>query len=131
VALLVVVGSLIYVEAEAMFGLFLGGRQPNVVLEGVPVLRIVAFALPFLATLNVLNGALRGAGDTRWPWLIVLVGYLGLRMPLTYWLTWPIADGGWGLGLRGAWLAMFCDLTVRGILVAARFLNGGWQHAKV
>jgi len=131
VALLVSIGVLIYFEAEAMFGLFLGGKQPNVVAEGVPVLRIVAFALPFLATLNVLNGALRGAGDTRWPWLIVLVGYLGIRMPLTYWLTWPLADGGLGLGLRGAWLAMFFDLSARGILVAARFLNGGWKKARV
>jgi putative MATE family efflux protein len=131
VALLVSVGILIYIEAEAMFGLFLGGKQPKVVLEGVPVLRIVAFALPFLATLNVLNGALRGAGDTRWPWLIVLVGYLGIRMPLTYWLTWPVLEGGLGLGLRGAWLAMFFDLAVRGILVAARFLNGGWKTARV
>jgi putative MATE family efflux protein len=131
VTLLVAVGSLIYVEAEAMFDLFLSGKQPNVVAEGVPVLRIVAFALPFLATLNVLNGALRGAGDTRWPWVIVLVGYLGIRMPLTYWLTWPVNEGGFGLGLRGAWLAMFFDLTLRGILVAARFLNGGWKHARV
>ena len=131
VALLVGIGVLLYVEAEAMFGLFLGGKQPAVVAEGVPVLRIVAFALPFLATLNVLNGALRGAGDTRWPWVIVLVGYLGLRMPLTYWLTWPVAGGGMGLGLRGAWLAMLCDLSARGVLVAARFLSGGWKAAKV
>jgi putative MATE family efflux protein len=131
VAVLLAIGSLIYFQAEAMFDLFLGGKQPNVVLEGVPVLRIVAFALPFLATLNVLNGALRGAGDTRWPWLIVLVGYLGIRLPLTYWLTWPTSSGGLGLGLRGAWLAMFFDLTVRGILVAARFLQGGWKTARV
>jgi putative MATE family efflux protein len=131
VALLVAVGTLIYLEAEAMFGIFLGGKQPNVVAEGVPVLRIVAFALPFLATLNVLNGALRGAGDTRWPWVIVLIGYLGIRLPLTYWLTWPTAGGGLGLGLRGAWLAMFFDLSLRGILVAARFLHGGWKLARV
>ena len=131
VVLLVAVGTLIYFQAEAMFGLFLNGKQPSVVVEGVPVLRIVAFALPFLATLNVLNGALRGAGDTRWPWVIVLVGYLGIRLPLTYWLTWPTAEGGFGLGLRGAWLAMFFDLSLRGILVAARFLNGGWKSARV
>ena len=131
VALLILVGGLLYFVAEPMFDLFLGGRQPKVVAEGVPVLRIVAFALPFLATLNVLNGALRGAGDTRWPWLIVLVGYFFVRMPLTYWLTWPVADGGLGLGLRGAWLAMFFDLATRGILVAARFVGGGWKQSRV
>ncbi len=126
-----VVGVVLYFGGEGMFHLFLGGRQPLVVAEGVPVLRIVAFALPFLATLNVLNGALRGAGDTRWPWLFVLVGYLGVRLPLTYWLTWPEAAGGLGLGLRGAWLAMLADLAVRGVLVAARFLQGGWKRAVV
>src|SRR4051812_2045379 len=131
VGLLVAVGALIFAEAGAMVDLFLGGRQPGVAAEGVPVLRIVAFALPFLATLNVLNGALRGAGDTRWPWVIVLVGYLGIRLPLTYGLTFPAASGGLGLGLRGAWLAMFADLTARGVLVAARFLQGGWKAARV
>lgn len=131
VGLLVVLGTVIYFEAEAMFDLFLAGKQPGVVAEGVPVLRIVAFAMPFLATLNVLNGTLRGAGDTRWPWVIVLVGYLGIRLPLTYWLTFPESAGGLGLGLRGAWLAMFADLAARGILVAARFLQGGWKSAEV
>ena len=130
-AVLAVVGVLLYVEADAMFGMFLGGGKPEVVRVGVPVLRIVAFALPGLATLNVLNGALRGAGDTRWPWLIVIVGYLLVRMPLTYALTLPVGRGGLGLGLRGAWWAMFADLTLRGVLVAARFFQGGWRHARV
>ncbi len=131
VGLLVAVGILLYVEADAMFRLFLGGKQPEVAAVGVPVLRIVAFALPFLATLNVLSGALRGAGDTRWPWAIVLVGYLGIRMPMTYWLTGAVSAGGLGLGLRGAWLAMFADLAIRGVLVGARFLHGGWRSARI
>jgi putative MATE family efflux protein len=131
VGLLSVLGILIYCGAEAMFGLFLGQKQPEVVAAGVPVLRIVAFALPFLATLNVLNGTLRGAGDTRWPWAIVLIGYLGIRLPLAYWLTFPRSAGGLELGLRGAWIAMFVDLTARGLLVAARFLHGGWKRARV
>ena len=131
VALLSAIGILIYTQAGAMFGLFLGGKQPQVLAEGVPVLRIVAFALPFLATLNVLNGALRGAGDARWPWAIVLVGYLGIRLPLTYWLTFPVESGGLGLGLSGAWWAMFADLAIRGVLVAGRFLHGGWKGARV
>ncbi len=131
VAVLSAVGVLLYFEGAAMFGLFLGGKQPGVTAEGVPVLRIVAFALPFLATLAVLNGALRGAGDTRWPWAFVLIGYLGVRMPLTYWLTYPEGSGGLGLGLRGAWLAMLADLAIRGVLVAARFLQGGWKRLEV
>ena len=125
---LTLIGGLLYMTAPAMLNLFLGGRQPAVVAAGAPVLRIVAFALPFLATMNILTGALQGAGDTRWPWLIVLVGYFGLRIPLTYALT----DPSWfDLGLRGAWFAMFADLALRGVLVAARFLHGGWRRIEV
>jgi Na+-driven multidrug efflux pump len=124
-------GVVLYTQAGPMFALFLGGRQPQVALEGVPVLRVVAFALPALATINVLSGALRGAGDTRWPWLFVLLGYLLVRIPLTYLLTTPEVYGGLGWGLYGAWIAMFADLCVRAALVAGRFLQGGWRLARV
>jgi putative MATE family efflux protein len=126
-----VIGLSLYINAEWFFDLFLGGNKPLVLLEGAPVLRIVAFAMPALATINVLNGSLRGAGDTRWPWAIVLFGYLCVRMPLTYWLVTPELEGGLGWGLRGAWIAMLCDLCTRGTLVAARFLQGGWSKIKV
>jgi Na+-driven multidrug efflux pump len=35
------------------------------------------------------------------------------------------------MGLNGAWLAMLADLLVRGLLVAARFLQGGWKRIRV
>jgi putative MATE family efflux protein len=124
-------GLVLFTQAVPMFEVFLGGRQPRVVALGVPVLRVVAFALPALATINILGGALRGAGDTRWPWVIVLFGYLAVRLPLTYLLATPTASGGLGWGLYGAWIAMFADLHVRGALVAARFLHGGWRHTRV
>ena len=131
VVVLVGLGVVLYLRAESLFALFLGGRQPHVAAMGVPVLRIVAFAMPALATINVLNGALRGAGDTRWPWLFVAVGFFAVRLPLTYVLTGSEASGGFGWGLQGAWIAMFADLHVRGALVAARFLQGGWKSARV
>jgi putative MATE family efflux protein len=124
-------GVLLSTQSAAMFAVFLGGRQPQVAALGVPVLRVVAVALPALATISVLNGALRGAGDTRWPWAFVVLGYLGVRLPLTYLLTLPVAEGGSGWGLFGAWVAMFADLHVRASLVAARFLHGGWRWVRV
>jgi putative MATE family efflux protein len=128
---LTMLGVLLYTQAVPMFELFLGGRQASVAAQGVPVLRVVAFALPALATINVLTGALRGAGDTRWPWVIVLFGYLVVRLPLTYLLATPATSGGLGWGLYGAWIAMLADLCVRGALIAARFLHGGWKLARV
>ncbi len=131
VLVLGLIGALIYIEAGPMVGFFVGTGKPRVAAEGVRVLRVVSFALPALATLNVLNGSLRGAGDTRWPWYIVLLGYLGLRLPLTYALTLPSSQGGFHWGLYGAWVAMFVDLHVRAVLVAARFLQGGWKRTRV
>ncbi len=131
VVVLAGMGFVLYMRADSLFGLFLGGRQPPVAAMGIPVLRIVAFAMPALATINVLNGALRGAGDTRWPWLFVGIGFFAVRLPLTYLLTGSEANGGFGWGLQGAWIAMFADLHIRAGLVAARFLQGGWKTARV
>jgi putative MATE family efflux protein len=124
-------GVVLYSQGGPMFQLFLAGRQDAVLREGVPVLRIVALAMPALATISVLNGTLNGAGDTRWPWAITMTGYLAVRIPLTYALIATTEQGGWGMGLRGAWLAMFADLYVRASLVAARFLHRGWVGTRV
>lgn len=131
VLVITLIGAALYFRAEAMFSLFVVEGRSAVTSHGVPVLRIVAFALPALATINVLTGALRGAGDTRWPWAIVAFGYLVVRLPLTYRLTLPPSEGGLGFGLSGAWYAMLADLSVRGALVAGRFLQGGWKRIRV
>jgi Na+-driven multidrug efflux pump len=60
-----------------------------------------------------------------------MTGYLVIRIPLTYALIGSIEAGGWGLGLRGAWLAMFADLYARAIMVAGRFLHRGWVGTRV
>jgi putative MATE family efflux protein len=131
VAFLSLLGLALYTQGGPMFQLFLAGRQGEVMREGVPVLRIVALAMPALATISVLNGTLNGAGDTRWPWAITMSGYLVIRIPLTYALIGSIEAGGWGLGLRGAWLAMFADLYARAFMVAGRFLHRGWVGIRV
>ncbi len=124
-------GSVLFLLAGPMFALFLGRDQMGVAALGVPVLQVVAFAMPAFATITVLSGALRGAGDTRWPMVTVFLGYLLVRLPLTYWFTFPPSSGGLGWGLLGAWIAMFIDLYVRAILVGARFLEGGWTSIRV
>lgn len=102
-------------------------RNSEVVRQSAEVLRLVAFAMPALACVIIFTQALRGAGDTRVPVLFSWFGFLGIRIPLAYWLTNPSM----GLGLYGAWLAMFADLNARGLLFTARFLSGKWKKIKV
>jgi len=132
-------GAIFFTLAPQMFQLFCPdpGQRP-VIEAGVPVLRLVAFAMPPLACCMVFTYALRGAGDTRVPLLFTWVGFLGVRIPLAYWLTsdrfdWGVLgglDGGSGR-LFGAWLAMFADLFVRGGFFLYRFASGRWQTMRV
>jgi len=133
-----VMGVLFFAFAPQLFKLFnpFDHQQP-IVDAGVPVLRLVAFAMPALSAIIVLSGALRGAGDTRFPILLTWIGFLAIRLPLAYLLTrdsvdvGPFAVPGWNLGLFGAWVAMFADLSVRGALFLARFAGGRWKTVRV
>jgi putative MATE family efflux protein len=123
-----VMGLVFYLLAEPMFRLFCPyPEQEPIVHTGVPVLRLIAYAMPVLASCIIFTGALRGAGDTRVPVLFTWVGFLGIRIPLAYWLTGP----DWQLGLLGAWLAMVSDLVVRGLAFLIRFAHGSWQGYRV
>jgi putative MATE family efflux protein len=132
-------GVVFFALAEPMFLLFCPdpGQRP-IVEEGVPVLRLIAFAMPPLASSIVFTSALRGAGDTRVPVLFTWCGFFLIRIPLAYLLTRDQLDlgelgtlPGAGLGLLGAWLAMFADLVVRGLFFLARFAGGRWQSMRV
>jgi Na+-driven multidrug efflux pump len=122
-----------------MFVLFCPHPDQQLVVEaGVPVLRLIAFAMPALACCIIFTYALRGAGDTRVPVLFTWTGFLGVRIPLAYLLalgsfempvlgSWP----GDRPRLLGAWLAMFADILVRGAFFLYRFASGRWQRIDV
>jgi putative MATE family efflux protein len=132
-------GALFYTFARPMFSFFCPNLEQTPIIDaGVPVLQLVAFAMPALACTIVLTSALRGAGDTRVPVLFTWLGFLGVRIPLTYLLCLDRLDlgafgvwSGWQLGLTGAWVAMFADLHVRGALVLWRFAGGRWRRIQV
>ena len=134
-----IMGILFFIFAPDLFRVFSPHtHQQPIVDAGVPVLRLVAFAMPPLSAIIVLTGALRGAGDTRFPILLTWIGFLVIRMPLAYLLTRSVVDlgslgtlTGWNLGLMGAWIAMFVDLTIRGILFLWRFVSGRWMMVRV
>jgi putative MATE family efflux protein len=128
--LMTAMGVLFFVLARPMFELFCPNPDQAAVIEaGVPVLRLVAFAMPGLAGSIILTQALRGAGDTRVPVLFNWVGFLGVRLPLAWLLTDP--RGGFEWGLLGAWAAMFVDINLRGVFYLVRFAGGAWKRTRV
>ena len=131
-AVMTAMGALFFAFARPLFLLFAPADTPEsaaVIEAGVPVLRLIAFAMPGLAGTIILTQALRAAGDTRVPVLFTWLGFLGVRVPAAYYLTG--AANGPHLGLLGAWLAMFLDIYVRGGLYLWRFWSGRWQRVRV
>ncbi len=125
-----------YFNAPWITGLYV--TDAATVKQSAELLQIVAIGTPALSLLMILTGALRGAGDTRWPLGVTFVGLLGVRLPLAYLLCLPeivlpggLTVHGYNLGVRGAWYAMVTDLFVRCTLITARFLHGGWKRMSV
>ena len=100
--------------------------DPQVIALGSGPLRLVAIMQPLLAANMIFNGALRGAGDTRWPMLATGVGIWGVRLPLAL-LFVLVLEG----GLMGAWCAMVVDQIVRGSAAFWRFRSGRWKTTRV
>jgi putative MATE family efflux protein len=132
-------GVLFFALAPQMFAIFCPYPEQRPVIEaGVPVLRLVAFAMPPLSCTMVFTFALRGAGDTRVPLLFTWIGFLVVRIPLAYVLVLDEIDlgllgvvYGFNLGLFGAWLAMFADILVRSTFFLLRFASGRWKRIPV
>ncbi len=137
--LITVTGVMMFLFGRQMSALFTGDVNDPTTIQAAQLLRIVAIALPSLAIVMVASGALRGAGDTIWPLAITLLGFFSIRIPLAIFLAkdqieLPLIEitvTGAGWGVTGAWIAMAIDLVVRSILVAARFLHGGWKRLRI
>jgi putative MATE family efflux protein len=113
-----------YFGAEAIFHTM--QSDAIVWMVGVPALKMAAFFQIFLLASIIYIGALRGAGDTRYPLAITVVSVGLVRLPLGYFLGITL---GWGL--MGAWGAMCIDMAVRGTLAFTRFTRGKWLTARV
>jgi Na+-driven multidrug efflux pump len=131
-------GVLIYVAAPYLAPLFVSAAQADVAQTAVPLVRTVAFAMPALGATMICSGALRGAGDTRGPLAISIIGLAGIRIPVAYALAFPViclpmlgCMRGAGLGVLGTWYAMAIDLFVRATLLLSRFAWGRWKQIQV
>jgi putative MATE family efflux protein len=89
----------------------------------VTCLIIGAFELPAFGVLFTFAGALRGAGDTRSPMMVALVGTFLFRLPLVY-----LLGIGLGLGLRGIWYGTLLDWIGRAVIMYLIFRRGHWKR---
>jgi putative MATE family efflux protein len=138
-AIMCTIGVALFLAADWLGAQFVSAEQAAIGTQAAELVRIVCLSQPALAVLMVLTGAMRGAGDTRWPLAFTFVGFLVVRIPLGLALAWSDVALPWSgetialfdLGIRGAWYAMVIDLYVRCGMAIGRFLHGGWKKIEV
>lgn len=97
------------------------------VLELGGSLLLLAAAFQLLDAVGiVVGGALRGAGDTRWPFVVQTSLAWGLRVPLAWLLG--VSLGG---GVKGAWAAELVYIWVLGAAFFWRFRGGAWKRVRI
>lgn len=93
---------------------------------GVPLLAVGA-AFQIIDAVGVLNGgALRGAGDTRWPFVVQTLLAWGLFLPAA-WVGGSLLGG----GLLGAWIGGTVYVAALAVALHWRFVSGEWQRVRI
>jgi putative MATE family efflux protein len=106
-------------------------KAAEILRIGVPALRIGACEGVFLAVVFVLSGGLRGAGDTRTPMFVTVIGTWFVRLPAVMLLGLPPEQTlglGLGLGLKGIWVGSLIDWVVRFAIILWAFRRGRWRR---
>jgi len=118
------IAALFLVAPDAMMRIFTDDLE--VIALGVPLVRLGAFFQLMDAAAIVTSGALRGAGDTRWPFVAQSLLGWGLQVPLA-WLLGVSWDG----GLRAAWIACTIYISILSLVLFWRFRSGSWREIDI
>ena len=119
------VGLAIILFAQPLAGSF-GAVGPETVRLAVIFIYILGAAQPLMAIEFTLAGALRGAGDTRFPLFALLAGLLVFRLGAAQFLARPIFGT-----VAAVWSCLLADYAVKAILLSWRFRSGRWKTARV
>jgi putative MATE family efflux protein len=123
VAAMIVIGAVIILTAETTAALMID--DPEVIRLTVVFIYILGAVQPLMAIEFALGGALRGAGDTRFPMFTTLIGLVLVRG--------SVAGVGAYLGVSVEWIyaALVVDYLVKSTMLAWRFKQNRWKLIKI
>jgi putative MATE family efflux protein len=119
IGVMVVFGTGIIVFAEPIARRMI--EDAEVVRLAVVFIRLLGSVQALMAIEFTLGGALRGAGDTRFPLFVVLAGMVVMRLGTALTLH--------ALGFSVEWIyaALLADYLVKGAMLITRFRGGRWK----
>lgn len=98
-------------------------NDPVVVEHTVVFIYILGAVQPLMAIDFAIGGALRGAGDTKFPLMTSLACLVLVRVSLAMFFLWLKLDIAWIYG------ALIFDYILKAILLSYRFHSEKWAHA--
>jgi MATE family multidrug resistance protein len=139
VAYMGLVGLAIALAGPWLAPLFVSASDPH----AAPTIALAVSLLWIAAIYQALDAlhlgssfCLRGAGDTRFPALLMLLLSWGVFVPLAHTLTFATGEGwiagapGAGLGATGGWIAITVYIALLAITLGARWRSGVWQRMR-
>jgi len=99
-------------------------NSPEVIEIGKQYIYIVTPFYIIFSTMFILNGVLRGAGDTLVPMIITIIALWAIRLPVSWWLSGEIGSNGIWWGIPIAWIL---GVTLSYIY----YLSGIWKKRAV
>ncbi|MDO5143318.1 MAG: MATE family efflux transporter [bacterium] len=124
----------VLVACILFFGTYLIGLfsdTPDVLLLGQRGLRWLAFGYICFAVTQVLQGVMRGAGETMMPMWISIICTVVLRMPLSYLLAYMTRSEIWPTGHPDAIFASLLVSWVTGMLLSVIVYKLGWWKRRL
>ena len=118
------VSILFLVGAEGIVSVFT--REPEVVRYAVNALRIISAGYIFYGIGMVMINAFNGAGDTRTPTWINLIGFWFFQIPLAYLLAKTFQ-----MGPLGVFIAIPVAETAITVAAIVLFRRGKWKLVKI
>jgi putative MATE family efflux protein len=119
------VGLAIALAAPDLAQLF-GAAGEDTIRLAIVFIYILGAAQPLMAVEFALGGALRGAGDTRFPLLAILIGLFVFRLGTALAIARPLAGG-----VTAVWLCLLADYAVKALLLSLRFASDRWTSVRV
>jgi MATE family multidrug resistance protein len=122
--LAVLIAALFLSIPDVLLGVFT--TDPQVIALGRPLLALAALFQLLDAVGIIAGGSLRGAGDTRWPFLVQTTLAWCIRLPVVYLVAVVL-----GRGVVGAWLGELGYVAVLSSVWLLRFRSGAWRTIRI
>jgi putative MATE family efflux protein len=114
--------SLIWFFGREMMMIFTSDEA--VIAIGNEYLLIVGAVFVLQGAMNVMNGAMRGAGDTLFAMITGIVTFWLIRLPLAWYLSRQA-------GYSGVWWSIAISIAISFLATTMYYLSGRWKNRRV